>query len=174
MLDMSGELDIDVRSREPSESLLAEHAEARRFCALALELLRCDAEDLEKIASTSARLLHYFGEELARHEADEEAVVARALVTHDRRVGAALGLLFTQHVMLRDGRQELLPTWRMLTEHPTSLARVRAELAAETSRMASMMESHLELEETVLLPRLRELPAAAKRAISERLRGRHT
>jgi hypothetical protein len=164
----------DTRRREadqPAELLREAHLTGRHHCDVALALAEREDADARWVARTAEQLSQFFGEELAAHDAEEDQLIGRALVAHDRSVATTLGLLATQHAMLRDAAHELVGLWQKLAQRPTTLPEFRERLVAATTRMVAMLESHLELEET-LLPRLAALPEPVRRAICAKMHER--
>lgn len=165
----TGATRIAVSTEDPEELLLAAHAHAREIVGLALELARAPLQPLPTIAKAAERLVRFFEHELPVHEGAEEDIVVPALLAKDRRIAPTIGLVAVQHTMLKGVARELLDQWQALARAPSELDGMRATLASATERFADMFEKHLELEESLLLPKLRDLPERERRAICARL-----
>ena len=157
---------------EPIEMWLACHQRVRRFAVL-LERLRVHVERVgadEEAQLTAASIRRYFNEAAPRHHEDEEVDMFPLLRERggDAETLAVLDRVEAEHLAMT-------ALWRVLDG---LLARIGTGEAAWldpelVSRFAATYETHIEAEETQLLPALQRVLDAADwmtvgRAMAER------
>lgn len=151
--------------------LLDCHERIRSFTALAMAVgERRDLPEAD-VVDGCARVERYFVEALPLHEADEEESVLPRLRKRSPELDRALETMRAQHTEHHALVRALLGAAQAAGQQPGDGAR-RAALAAAAGELGLAFERHLELEERVILPALRELPEAEQAAITRELRAR--
>jgi iron-sulfur cluster repair protein YtfE (RIC family) len=134
------------------------HARIRRFAALAVRLPA--GPDPTEIATTAAAIRRYFAEALPLHVADEELEVHPRLAGRDPAVDAALATMSAEHAEHEPAVARLIAVCTTLAAEPARLAALAPELTTLATDLVARFETHLVLEESVIFPALRALPAA--------------
>jgi iron-sulfur cluster repair protein YtfE (RIC family) len=145
------------------------HARIRRFAALAVRLPATDRPTAE-IAETAAAIRRYFAEALPLHVADEEEEVAPRLAGRNDAVDRALATMAAEHREHEPSLARLLELCATVERDPDPAH--LADLAAVATDLATRFDAHLALEEAVIFPALRALPAADLEAIRLALHAR--
>lgn len=147
----------DPTATGPVELLLDCHARIRQFSDLAVELTQHFDAPLAELADAARRVHLYFTVALPLHVADEDDSVAPRL---EPLVPAALAdvlqALEREHAEITARLQWLTPRWKALTCADADARQGVAELARPSQELRSLLLSHLECEETHLLPALRQ------------------
>ena len=144
--------------------LLGCHQRIRHFTAMAVRLSRPNAP-AEQIPAAAQAVYKYYSQALPLHEADEndsvyprlrKTLAATSAEQWDparHAIADANQTMVDQHAAINIVVAELLPLWRALPDDPAA--------APRTSEMAQRLETawngHLELEERLIFPALREL-----------------
>lgn len=149
---------------EPADFLLACHARMRQFAATAIALATRADLDRKQIDEACDELLRYFRVALPLHEADEEVTLAPALSSLAMDA-EPLERMRKQHVAIHEILDALIPLWE---------SRKREASAAHARKLAAMLDEHLTLEETVIFPRVAQLPALDRKRLFEEMRSRRT
>ena len=139
--------------------LLDCHARIRDFSQLALRLARQVEVPPHERSEAARRLERYFTEVLPRHVEDEDVSLAPRLLQAglSPRGLDALQEMSRQHVDIENLLTTLLPLWSTLAAAPGQPAVLAAELTRDSERLASLLESHLSMEEQSLFPEARTL-----------------
>ena len=165
--------DLPPASDEPSELLLSCHGRLRHFSELSLAL--AERRDLEEalVADAGHRLLRYFRVALPLHEADEEQSIGPALAGLAAPAELdALEQMRDQHHLLHDVLAELFPLWETAESEPGAVR--RQLMMPHALRLATVLDVHLHLEETILFPRIAEIDAAERKRLMGEMRGRRS
>jgi len=148
------------------------HERIRRFVELARVLGRRGDLPAAEVEDGCARVARYFRQALPLHVADEEHSVLPRLGGHSARIDDALSRMHRQHEDHEAPLAALLAACDALGRASADRA-ARARLLAAAERLAAELEPHLQLEETVLFPAVRELLApAVQTEIRSELRAR--
>jgi len=156
------------------DALLECHGRIRDMLAIAARLGAADAPGAEDVRTAAARVRRYFVEALPRHVADEEEDLQPRLVGRDPAVDAALATMHADHAEHERDLGRFLELCATLEQDPARHGELAAALAGAAATVASRLAPHLELEEQVIFPAVRALPAAEREAISAAMRARRT
>lgn len=121
----------------------------------------------EDLRETAARVVRYFTVALPLHAADEDELVAPRLVGAGRDVTEALATVEREHIE----HQALIDALVDACREPIADASV---IAAAAEAVGTHMAVHLELEEAVVFPALRALPASERAAIVAAMKQRRS
>ena len=165
--------DLPSATNEPTELLLACHGRLRHFSELSRALAtRDDVEDAQ-IVDAAHRLVRYFRVALPLHEEDEERSLAPSLLARATAEQAdAMERMRDQHGLLHEVLAELFPLWETVEAEPRTLERKAARPHA--LRLATVLDVHLELEETLIFPMAAALPAGERKRLAEEMRARRS
>jgi iron-sulfur cluster repair protein YtfE (RIC family) len=161
---------------EPSDivDLLTEcHERIRKFIGLAVQLAKTEGLADTDVRDAAARVTRYFSEALPLHVADEEESILPRLRGKTAELDASLSEMHEEHRGHEPQVENLLNVCRTLRESPARLNELRPKLLACTTRLEQEFSSHLNKEENVILPAIRQLSTAEDReAMLRELRGR--
>lgn len=162
---------LEVPPDTPLPMLMHCHRNIRRFTE-GLERLALAEELGEPACVDAARsCARYFREALPLHAEDEDLSVAPRLDGLPLRPDevAARWRMFTQHQEIEALCAELLPMLQAIGDRqPVD----RMGLLGLARELGELQRSHLELEETVLFPRIEELPTEVQAEIAHEMRER--
>ncbi len=144
--------------------LISCHLRIRHFTAAAVKLAHAQGATDDEIRQAAAAVYRYYSVSLPLHEADEEDTVRPRLdPVAGERVRHALLAMADQHQGIYDFVERLVPLLQLLERNPGALAQVGGEMCSLTSALDEIFRSHLELEEAVIFPAIREsLPESAR------------
>ncbi len=176
---------IQIRRREApvhddSAALLLEcHERIRTFSAMALRLAAAtqapSAPSAAEISETASAVRRYFAEALPLHAADEDESIAprlRAFGPGDE-VLATLDRMEREHAEHRPFLARLVPWWAAVATDPAKLTLDDGARRLDTETFIRDVESHLELEERVLIPAMRRLfPPELEGKLTHEMRAR--
>lgn len=164
--------------REPAPddvvgALMACHEKIRSFSALALRLATLEAAPSD-VASAAEAVARYFRVALPLHVADEDLSIAPRLVgaITEARVLDAIEVMKAEHVTIESTLESLLPRWESLAREPSAIEGIRSALAADAAELSKRFDAHLEAEERLIFPAIREHLAIEGLAIRGEMRGR--
>ncbi len=152
---------IGRRAPEPADlvaHLLECHGRIRKFVELAAKVAGAAASDLE-IAEACAAVERYFERALPHHIEDEELSVVPRLRGLRADIDEALRTMEAQHEVHRPLVDELLAASGSVRQAPRHTAH-RERLRVAAARLAVEFEPHLELEERVVFPAIRDFLGA--------------
>lgn len=156
-----------------ADLLLECHERLRQFAALGVALAAWPDPRPDDVADAAVRLVRYFEQALPLHVRDEEeSVRPRLMATASLELRRALDDMSREHEDHDALLAKLRPRWRALSEQPTRLDGLRHELARDAATLHEQLERHLALEETLVIPAVRALPAGDAAAIVAELRAR--
>jgi hypothetical protein len=170
---------IQIGRREGSRpddvvgALLDCHARIRAFTAIAQRIAAGEGTQAE-VAEAAARVERYFRVALPLHVADEELSLRPRLLAAPVEPGilAALDAMSAEHGAIEALLAALLPRWAALSARPLDLAGLT--LAEDSADLGRRFDAHLEQEERVLFPAVREHLAAAWPAIRSEMAARRS
>jgi iron-sulfur cluster repair protein YtfE (RIC family) len=161
---------------EPSDivDLLIEcHERIRKFIGLAVQLAKTEELADTDVRDAAARVTRYFFEALPLHVADEEESILPRLQGKTAELDASLSEMHEEHREHEPQVENLLNVCRTLQESPERLNELRPKLLACATRLEQEFLNHLEKEESVILPAIRQLSTTEERdAMLRELRGR--
>lgn len=153
--------------------LLAEcHGRIRNFSGMAVTLVERADLPREEIVEACAAIERYFREALPLHVRDEEESLLPRLRARSPTVDAALAQMEEQHELHTALVERLCEAVSALRVSPED-AGARSRLASVAEPFATVMQAHLEAEEAVIFPAVRELLSAEERdAVRAEMRAR--
>jgi hypothetical protein len=159
-------------SDHPADLLLACHGRIRGFMATARALATRDAVADESVRESALAVDRYFTHALPLHSADEDESIAPRLKQTDERVEAALATLTPEHVAIDARLRAMCSVVRAIAEEPSSRLVHRDALLAFVNDLDAQWLRHLALEESLVVPAVRALPASEIDAIRSEMRAR--
>jgi len=145
--------------------LLGCHQRIRHFTAVATKLAHAQGADADEIRQAAAGVYRYYSVSLPLHEADEEDTLRPRLDrVADERVRHALLAMADQHMAIDELIERLLPLLRLLEQNPDSQSQVGGEMCSLTKALDEVFRAHLQLEEEVIFPAIREVLPESVRA----------
>ncbi|HEU4728439.1 MAG TPA: hemerythrin domain-containing protein [Kofleriaceae bacterium] len=148
------------------------HGRMRKFLVLARRLAEAPGTLPAEVRDVARRIARYFTEAFPLHVADEDRELAPRLAGASAEVEHALARMTAEHLDHEPAIAQLIELCVSIAEDPRRLAALADELARVSGDLATRLESHLELEERVVFPQVRRLPAADQAAILAALRER--
>ncbi len=144
--------------------LLGCHLRIRHFTAAAVKLAHAQGATPDEIRQAAAAVYRYYSVSLPLHEADEEDTVRPRLdPVAGERVRHALLAMADQHQGIYEFVERLMPLLQLVENNPGALPQVGGEMCSLTSALDEIFRAHLELEEAVIFPAIREaLPESAR------------
>ena len=144
--------------------LLGCHQRIRHFTGVAVKLAHSQGATSDEIRRAAAGVQRYFSVSLPLHEADEEDTLRPRLdAVADERVCHALLAMHDQHETIDELIERLLPLLTMVEGNPGTLAAAGAEMCSITKVLDEVFRSHLQLEEEVIFPAIRDrMPESAR------------
>lgn len=154
--------------------LLGCHQRIRHFTAAAAKLAHAQGATQDEIRMAAAGVYRYYSVSLPLHEADEEdSLRPRLEALGDERVHHALAAMHDQHQAIDELIERLLPLLLLVERNPAALEQTGGEMCAITKALEEVFAAHLELEEEVIFPAIREqLPEAGRAALLDEMRAR--
>ena len=144
--------------------LMGCHQRIRHFTGVAAKLAHAQGAGADEIRQAAAGVYRYYSVSLPLHEADEEDTLRPRLDrVADERVRHALLAMADQHMAIDELIERLLPLLRLLEQNPDSQSQVGGEMCSLTKALDEIFRAHLDLEEAVIFPAIREvLPESAR------------
>jgi len=153
--------------------LLACHERIRRFIGMARRIAEADSPPEHELREAAAQVRRYFAEALPLHVADEEQSILPRLRGTDPELDASLATMHDEHDAHGPHLERLLALLRELEHTPSRHAALRAELAEVSAHLERDFHAHLDNEEAVILPAIRDhLDAATREEMVRELRAR--
>src|ERR1017187_6417825 len=138
--------------------LMGCHQRIRHFTALASKLAHSQGATSDEVRQAASGVYRYYSVSLPLHEADEEATLRPRLdPVADERVRHALLAMADQHLAIDELIERLLPLLRLLEQNPDTQGQVGGEMCSRTQALDEIFRAHLELEETVIFPAIRQM-----------------
>jgi len=144
--------------------LIGCHQGIRHFTAAAVNLAHAQGASDDEIRQAAAAVYRYYSVSMPLHEADEEDTVRPRLDPGaGERVRHALLAMADQHQGIFELVERLMPLLQLLQQNPGALAQVGGEMCSLTTALDEIYRAHLELEENVIFPAIREsLPESTR------------
>jgi iron-sulfur cluster repair protein YtfE (RIC family) len=153
--------------------LLECHERIRTFIGIARRIAGAHDSPPAEVRAAAARVTRYFSESLPLHVADEEQSILPRLQGKDPAIDAVLAEMHLEHERHEPQLEALLGTCRMIEQFPERLAEWAPGLAAVATALEQDFLGHLEKEEKVILPAIRNLASEKERhAMLHELRAR--
>jgi hemerythrin-like domain-containing protein len=141
------------------------HQRIRHFTAAAVKLAHAQGASPEDIRQAAAGVHRYYSVSLPLHEADEEATMRPRLdAVVSERVRHALVAMHDQHQAIDELIERLLPLLMLVKRNPDTLHDAGNEMCSITKALQDVFNAHLQLEEEVIFPAIRESLADEDRA----------
>jgi iron-sulfur cluster repair protein YtfE (RIC family) len=155
-------------NRPPEDAvdfLIGCHQRIRHFTAVAVKLAHAQSASEDEVREAAAAVYRYYSVSLPLHEADEEDTIRPQLdPVAGERVRHALLAMADQHQGIYDFVERLMPLLQLVEQNPGALSRVGDEMCSLTSALDEIFRAHLELEEQVIFPAIREALPESTRA----------
>ncbi len=133
------------------------HQRIRYFTAAAIKLAHAQGASPEDIRQAAAGVHRYYSVSLPLHEADEELTLRPRLdAVGSERVRHALAAMHDQHQAIDELIERLLPLVMLVERNPDTLHDVGTEICSITKALDEAFSAHLQLEEEVIFPSIRE------------------
>jgi iron-sulfur cluster repair protein YtfE (RIC family) len=152
------------QSDDAVDLLLGCHQRIRHFTGVAVKLAHAQGAAPDEVAQAAAGVHRYYSVSLPLHEADEDQTLRPRLGTvADDRISHALLAMGDQHQAIDELIERLLPLLVMVENNPDTLHAAGAEMCSITQALDEMFRAHLQMEEEVIFPAIREaLPETAR------------
>ena len=148
--------------------LMGCHERIRHFTSTANKLAHAQSATAFEIRQTAASVYRYYSVSLPLHETDEEVTLCPRLdAVADARVRHALTAMHDQHLAIDELLERLLPLLQLVERNPAALEETGGEMCAITKALDEVFGAHLQLEEEVIFPVIRQ--ALSDQARSEML-----
>jgi len=154
------------------DHLLECHGRIRDAIALAGRLAVTREVPEDEVRGAAARVRRYFTEALPLHVADEDLEVLPRLRGRDAEIDSALTTMHADHLDHERDVARIIRLCDELERAPSRHGELAPDLAAISAGLGERFAGHLELEERVIFPALRGLPAGDQAAISTAMRER--
>ena len=145
-------------SQDAVDLLLGCHQRIRHFTGVAVKLAHAQGAAPGEVAQAAAGVHRYYSVSLPLHEADEDQTLhPRLSAVADDRVSHALVAMGDQHQAIDELIERLLPLLVMVKNNPDTLPIVGGEMCSITKALDEMFRAHLQMEEEVIFPAIREV-----------------
>jgi iron-sulfur cluster repair protein YtfE (RIC family) len=162
--------------REPTDVLLKCHERIRHFTTVSLRFAHSAHASPRLVRDAASALRRYFGTALPLHERDEEDCITPRLL--ESRSGPQLEHVLARmagdHRAIDETLAKLDELWARVMTQPSALATVGEPMHALARSLASLFESHLQLEEEKIFPAIALLPEATRKILLGEIRDRRT
>ncbi len=159
-------------SEDAVELLVECHGRIRKFLGFARALADKPEAPASEVRAVAGQIRRYFSVALPLHIADEEELITPRLATANDAVARALATMHGDHAAHAAEIARLVALCSELEREPARLAQRAGELHASAVQCTADLEPHLELEERVVFPALRHLPATQRDEIRHGMRAR--
>jgi hemerythrin-like domain-containing protein len=164
----------DQPPEDALDLLTACHQRIRHFTRTAVKLAHSQGASPEDIRQAAAGIHRYYSVSLPLHEADEEATLRPRLdAVGGERVRHALIAMHDQHQAIDELIERLLPLLMLVERNPDAQHDAASEMCSITKALEGVFNAHLQLEEEVIFPAIREsLPETARAALLAEMQAR--
>lgn len=164
----------DQPSEDAVDLLVGCHRRIRHFTATAVKLARAPAALPAEVRLTAFNVHRYYSISLPLHEDDEDFTLRPRLdAVVGERVRRALAAMHDQHLAIGELLERLLPLLLLVERNPEALQEVGCEMAPITKALEDSFGVHLQLEEEVIFPAIRNfLPENVRAEILEEMKAR--
>lgn len=160
-------------ANELVDLLAACHRRIRSHVTTARRLVAAgQASPPGEIREAASQIRRYFTLALPLHVADEDQTIAPHLQRSGPDVTRALTTLTAEHVAHQPLIDQLVELCAELERDPAVLPAVTTKLSQVVETLASELATHLELEEQVVFPMLRQLPESERMELLAAIRRR--
>jgi iron-sulfur cluster repair protein YtfE (RIC family) len=174
MLNQISLLPSQLKTEDAVTSLIACHQRIRHFTGVAVKLAHAQGATSEEVVQAASGVHRYYTVSLPLHEADEEETVRPRLdATGDERLRHALLAMADQHLAIDELLERLLPLLVMVRNNPQTIHVAGSEMCSITKALDEIFSAHLQLEEDVIFPAIREkLPDSVRAEMLQEMQGR--
>ena len=174
MLNQISPAKTQSKTEDAVDMLVGCHQRIRHFTGVAMKLAHAQGVTPEEVTQAAAGVHRYYTVSLPLHEADEEETLRPRLDTvADDKLHHALLAMTDQHQAIDDLLERLLPLLVMVQSNPQTLHAAGPEMCSITKALDETFRAHLQLEEEVIFPAIRErLPEAVQVEMTNEMRGR--
>lgn len=153
--------------------LLDCHTRIRSFSRLAVRIAEAEGAAAGEVAEAAARVRRYFSVAMPHHVEDEEESVLPRLMGKDAALDAALERMEAEHEGHVEPLRRLVEIAGELAARPDRLPARRETLGEVGGALVRAFDAHLEAEEAIVFPAIREkLSVDEREAILGELRRR--
>jgi hemerythrin-like domain-containing protein len=153
------------KTEDAVDLLVGCHQRIRRFTGVAVKLAHAHGATAEEIGQAAASVHRYYSVSLPLHEADEDHTLQpRLLAVSDEKVRHGLLAMEDQHQAIDELIERLLPLLVLVKNNPDTLAQVGGEMCSITKALEEIFRAHLQMEEEVIFPAIREVLPESTRA----------
>lgn len=156
------------------DELVECHGRIRKFLGFGRALASTAGVPREEVHMVAGQIRRYFAVAFPMHRQDEEELIAPVLAEAEAELDAALAKMVHDHADHAAQVVRLVELCADLEREPELLPRHAAELAAIVGDLEAELEPHLQLEEHLIFPALRELPRARRDEILRAMRARRS
>jgi len=176
MLNQISPAKSEPKTEDAVDLLTGCHDRIRHFTGVAVKLAHAPNAPPDEIRQAAARVHRYYGVSLPLHEADEEETLRPRLESiPNEKIRHALVAMSDQHIAIDELLERLLPLLVMVQNNPETLHAAGAEMCAITKALDEMFRAHLQMEEEVIFPAIREsLAESAQRDMLREMQGRRS
>ncbi len=141
------------------------HHRIRHFTDVAIKLAHAHGATSEEITQAAAGVHRYYSVSLPLHEADEDQTLQpRLQAVADEKLRHALLAMGDQHQAIDELLERLLPLLVLVRNNPETLAEVGGEMCSITKALEEIFQAHLQMEEEVIFPAIRQVLPESTRA----------
>ncbi len=152
-------------SDDAVDLLIGCHQRIRHFTDVAVKLAHSQGLAAQEIAQAAAGVHRYYSVSLPLHEADEEQTLRPRLdAVADERIRHALFAMNDQHQAIDELLERLLPLLVLVKNNPDMLPDVGGEMCSITKALEEIFRTHLQMEEEVIFPAIRQILPDSTRA----------
>lgn len=145
--------------------LIGCHQRIRHFTATAVKLAHAQGATSDEITTVADAVHRYYSVSLPLHEADEdESLRPRLSAVADENVRHALLAMSDQHQAIDELLERLLPLVLLVRNNPDTLGEAGGEMCSITKALEEIFRAHLQMEEDVIFPAIRNIMPEAARA----------
>jgi iron-sulfur cluster repair protein YtfE (RIC family) len=159
-------------SDHPADILLACHARIRGFMATARAIATRDDATADALRESARAVVRYFRVALPRHSADEDESIAPRMKGRDPGVDEVFATVSAEHRGLEATLATMCELLDAIAQNPAGRVTHRDALLALLDELDARWVRHLGLEESVLIPAMRQLATADLDSIRAEMRAR--
>ncbi len=141
------------------------HQRIRHFTGVAVKLAHAHGAAADEITQAAGNVHRYYSVSLPLHEADEDQTLQPRLVAvADEQVRHALLAMGEQHQAIDELLERLLPLLMLVRDNPDTLPQIGGEMCSVTKVLEEIFGAHLQMEEEVIFPAIRNVLPESTRA----------
>jgi iron-sulfur cluster repair protein YtfE (RIC family) len=174
MLNQISSLPSQPKTEDAVDLLIGCHQRIRHFTGVAVKLAHAQGATPEEVVQAASGVHRYYTISLPLHEADEEETMRpRLSAVGDEKLCHALLAMTDQHLAIDELLERLLPLLVMVQNNPQTIHMAGSEMCSITKALHEIFNAHLELEEEVIFPAIREaLPESVRVEMLSEMQGR--